>query len=75
MKKLLFIAVFAIAGMAAAEVSFWKDGIAPDSSPVATSTISAVLATAFESRPYSVAMVDNVPISTFKVRGTCLTFR
>ena len=71
MKKLLFIAVFAIAGMAAAEVSFWKDGIAP----VATSTTSAVLATAFESRPYSVAVVDNVPISTFKVRGTCLTFR
>ena len=75
MKKMLFVAALAAAWALEAEVSFWKDGIAPDSSPVATSTISAVLATAFESRPYSVAMVDNVPISTFKVRGTCLTFR
>lgn len=75
MKKMLFVAALAAAWALEAEVSFWKDGIAPDTSPVATSAASAVLATAFDSRPYSAAVVDDVPVSTFKVRGTCLFFR
>ena len=75
MKKMLFVAALAAAWALEAEVSFWKDGIAPDMSPVATSATAAVLETAFDSRPYSAVVVDDVPVSTFKVRGTCLIVR
>ena len=70
------IAVFSVVAALtlAAEVSFWKDGQTPDLSRPASVAASSQLATAFESRPYSEAVVDNVPIQT-TVKGTVLMFR
>ena len=74
MKTLLAVFFAAVALTLAAEVSFWKDGTPPNMSIVAVTTTSTALQTAFESRPYSEAVVDNVPIQT-TVKGMCLSFR
>ena len=74
MKTLLTALSVAAALTLAAEVSFWKDDVAPDLSRTTPMASSLALATAFESRPYSVAVVDDVPIQT-TVKGTILMFR
>lgn len=73
--KALLTAFSAVAALTlAAEVSFWKDGVEPDLSRTTSVAVSYQLGTAFESRPYSVAVVDDVPIAT-TVKGTVLMFR
>ena len=74
MKTLLTALSVAAALTLAAEVSFWKDDVAPDLSRTTPMASSLALATAFESRPYSVAVVDDVPIQT-TVKGSILIFR
>ena len=74
MKALLIFFVTVVAFTLIAGDVFWKDGVEPDLSRSTSAAVSYPLGTVFESRPYSMAVVDDVPIAT-TVKGTVLMFR